>query len=72
MVAQCCGVMWRGVCSQTLCSTVLSFVVVVPLQNGFTPLSFAAQEGHIEVVHALVAAGASVNKARNVGGIAGS
>ena len=42
------------------------FVVVAPLQNGCTPLCLGAQNGHIEVVHALIAAGASVNEADNV------
>ena len=37
------------------------FVVVASLQNGKTPLFEAAYKGHIEVVHALVAAGASIN-----------
>ena len=31
------------------------------LQNGWTPLHFAAQSGHILVVEALIAAGADVN-----------
>ena len=48
------------------------FVVVAPLQDGWTPLYTAMQNGHTEVVHALVAAGASVDEARNVGGRDGS
>ena len=51
--------------------TALLFVVA-PLQDGWTPLRAAAQYGHIEVVHALIAAGASVSKAVNVRTIAGS
>ena len=45
-------------------------IVFAPLQNGWTPLHAAAFKGHIEVVHALVAAGASINKAENVRSIA--
>ena len=49
--------------------TALLFVVA-PLQNGWTPLRAAAQYGHIEVVHALIAAGASVNEVNDVRSIA--
>ena len=53
-----------------MCPTVL-FVIVVPLQDEWTPLHAAAYKGHTEVVHALIAAGASINKANNVGDRAG-
>ena len=45
-------------------------VVVALLQNGCTPLYLASQKGHIKVVHALIAEGASVNKPDNVRTIA--
>ena len=35
-------------------------------QNGYTPLIWASQNGHLEVVKALVAAGADINAAENV------
>ena len=34
---------------------------------GATPIYFASQEGHVEVVQYLVATGADVNKAKNGG-----
>ncbi len=36
------------------------------LQNGFTPLMAAAQEGHLSVVELLVSVGAKVNSQDNV------
>ncbi len=36
------------------------------LQNGFTPLMAAAQEGHLSVVELLVSLGAQVNSQDNV------
>ncbi len=36
------------------------------LQDGFTPLMAAAQEGHLSVVELLVSVGAQVNSQRNV------
>ena len=57
--------------SQTACRAVL-LVVVAPLQEGWTPLIAAAEIGHTEVVHALIAAGASVYEAENVRGRVGS
>jgi ankyrin repeat protein len=43
--------------------------VVAPLQDGRTPLWIAAREGHINVVHAMVAGGASINQAKKVRGM---
>ena len=36
-------------------------------QHGMTPLLFASQNGHVEVVNALLAAGANVQAADEVG-----
>ena len=36
-------------------------------QHGMTPLLFASQNGHVEVVNALMAAGADVQAADEVG-----
>jgi len=36
------------------------------LQDGVTPLYWAARDGHIEVVRHLISSGADVNKASNV------
>ena len=44
-------------------------LLVAPLQDGATPLYVAAQNGHTEVVAALVAAGASLNQAMKVRGM---
>ena len=41
---------------------------MVPSQNGWTALIEASAMGHLEVVKALVAAGADVNVKDNVGG----
>ena len=45
-----------GVSTKKMRSVVL-FDVVVPLQNGWTALCAAVQNGHIEVAHALIAGG---------------
>ena len=44
-------------------------LLVAPLQDGSTPLYVAAQNGHTEVVAALVAAGASIDLANEVRGM---
>ena len=49
---------------------VVLVAVVAPLQGGVTPLWVAAQKGHTEVVAALVAAGALIDQAVEVGGMA--
>ena len=46
-----------------------SLLLVAPLQDGAIPLYIAAQEGHTEVVAALVAAGAILNQPSKVGGM---
>ena len=44
-------------------------LLIAPLQDGCTPLWIAAQNGHTEVVAALVAAGASMDQASKVHGM---
>ena len=44
-------------------------LLVAPPQGGYTPLYVAAQEGHTEVVAALVAGGASIDQTKEVGGM---
>jgi len=44
----------------------LSTLVYDPLQDGISPLYAAAQEGHLEMVRALLEGGADVNQARKV------
>ena len=37
------------------------WLIILHSQNGWTPLHFAAQNGHVLVVEALIAAGADVS-----------
>ena len=69
LAAVCCDVVWCGLvwCGFSNCVPPTALpIIVAPLQNGWTPLYRAAQNGHVEVVHALIAAGAFVNEAENV------
>ena len=44
----------------------LVIAVSFTVQDGFSPLYFASQEGHTDVVDILVKAGADVNQARTM------
>jgi ankyrin repeat protein len=44
-----------------------AYAKIDQLVNGYTPLYAAARNGHLEIVQALLKAGASVNKANHLG-----
>ena len=48
------------------CKNQVPLISTSALQNGYTSLIWASQDGHLEVVKALVAAGADINAAENV------